>query len=715
MLKINNLSKIYQSKTGVSVNALMQIDLDFQKRGLVFILGKSGSGKSTLLNLVGGLDKPTDGEIIIDGRSSKTFTESDFDSYRNTYVGFVFQEYNLIDDKTVSDNIALALELQGKCIENTDREEIDRILKLLDLIDRDGKTLKNRKINELSGGQKQRVAIARALIKEPKIILADEPTGALDSKTGAAFYDLLKSLSSDRLIIVVTHDRENAEKYGDRIIELSDGQVMSDTVKGDKIGDEISDEKKASGEFIACKLPFKRRLQLGAEGLRVKKFRLAVSMILSIFAFIIFGFSITAAFVDENTTIVTQMYRNNHEIMVIESASTEIVLSDNGNGRYTTTYLNRPLYDRQIDLITEYNDGISPMWTSSTMSDIDLDFTVRDYLFDVPTAEEEDYARDGSISAFFVEVDSNTDDKYANLQPDNRFINKDLCRLPETFNEIAITDLKADMFIRYGYKTENNEKINIDTPDDLIGKTVGEFTIVGVYSTEIELQEVRKLYFDNSEYDDEYLSYLQAGLRYAVLSYSFVKTGLFLDRDPSFEPYGVMTKLSGSLNKDKKLLNELYLENGNITQDAVVNSMYTRLISVAASLNYLIIPIGLGGAAVFGVVAVLLIMFFLNVSLDSKKRDIGILRALGARKIDIAAIVLVEILLITAVNFIVSLTSVIVICSILNALKHVPIFIVNFAVVALFFAFSFGVSVIATIVPIIRITKRKPVDIINGK
>lgn len=223
MLQIKNLTKIYKSKKTEPVKALDNVSLTFNSKGLVFLLGKSGSGKSTLLNVLGGLDKFDSGEIIIDGKSSKTFKEKDFDSYRNTYLGFIFQEYNILPEFTVYKNIEFALELQGK---KADKQSINNLLEQVDL-----KGYGKRKPNELSGGQKQRIAIARALIKNPEIIMADEPTGALDSNTGKQVFDTLKKLSKEKLVIVVSHDREFAEYYADRIIELKDGKIISDTTK----------------------------------------------------------------------------------------------------------------------------------------------------------------------------------------------------------------------------------------------------------------------------------------------------------------------------------------------------------------------------------------------------------------------------------------------------------------------------------------------------
>ena len=223
MLEVKNLIKIYHTKGGAEVRALDDISLAFPDKGMVFLLGRSGSGKSTLLNVCGGLDAPDSGEIIVKGKSSKDFSAGDFDSYRNTYVGFIFQEYNILNEFSVEDNIALALELQGK---PKDKQEIAKLLEQVDLTD-----FAKRKPNTLSGGQKQRVAIARALVKNPEIIMADEPTGALDSNTGKQVLDTLKKLSEDKLVIVVSHDREFAEEYGDRIIELKDGKVINDAVK----------------------------------------------------------------------------------------------------------------------------------------------------------------------------------------------------------------------------------------------------------------------------------------------------------------------------------------------------------------------------------------------------------------------------------------------------------------------------------------------------
>ncbi len=232
MLSVKDLTKIYKTQKSQPVVALNHVSIDFADKGLVFLLGKSGSGKSTLLNTIGGLDTFDSGEIIIKGRSSKTFSQSDFDSYRNTFIGFIFQDYNILEEFSVAKNLALALELQGK---KADKASVDNLLSQVDML-----SYADRKPNQLSGGQKQRVAIARALIKNPEIIMADEPTGALDSNTGKQVMETLKQLSKSKLVIIVSHDREFAELYGDRIIELKDGNIIRDVTKKEIVSQETS-------------------------------------------------------------------------------------------------------------------------------------------------------------------------------------------------------------------------------------------------------------------------------------------------------------------------------------------------------------------------------------------------------------------------------------------------------------------------------------------
>ena len=220
MIKVENLRKIYNPEKKSSSVGLYHVTFTLHSKGMVFVVGKSGSGKSTLLNILGGLDSSSGGTIIIDGNDFSSFSEKDFDNYRNSYLGFIFQDFHLIESLTIKENIKLALDLQG--IRKTNK----RVKEVLKLVDLEG--YENRYPKELSGGQQQRVAIARAIVKRPKLILADEPTGNLDSKSSRNIMDVLKIISKETLVVVVSHNDEDAQFYADRIIELSDGRVIRD-------------------------------------------------------------------------------------------------------------------------------------------------------------------------------------------------------------------------------------------------------------------------------------------------------------------------------------------------------------------------------------------------------------------------------------------------------------------------------------------------------
>ena len=222
MLKLDSITKIYEMGD-LKVEALKGISLQFRKNEFVSILGPSGCGKTTLLNIIGGLDRYTTGDLIINNKSTKEYKDKDWDTYRNHSIGFVFQSYNLIPHQTVLENVELALTLSGV----TKEERRKRAVAVLNKVGL-GDKLKN-KPNQLSGGQMQRVAIARALVNDPEIILADEPTGALDSTTSVQIMELLKEISKDKLIIMVTHNPELAETYSSRIVRLLDGNLISDS------------------------------------------------------------------------------------------------------------------------------------------------------------------------------------------------------------------------------------------------------------------------------------------------------------------------------------------------------------------------------------------------------------------------------------------------------------------------------------------------------
>lgn len=568
MIEIKNIVKTYRPNRGEAVTALDHVSLKFPENGLVFILGKSGSGKSTLLNVMGGLDNADSGEIIIKGKSSKDFSTGDFDSYRNTYLGFVFQEYNILEDFNVGANIALALKLQG---EKATDEKINAILDEVGL-----SGYGRRKPNELSGGQKQRVAIARALVKNPEIIMADEPTGALDSHTGLQVFDTLKKLSEDKLVIVVSHDREFAEEYGDRVIELKDGAVISDIEKHrvsaeigsggaenyngrllrfpkgyrltaddikrinaylekdeaflsldekvnadvksashiDKDGkmetfaptDESAITRKNEKPFrlIRSRMPLKESFKMGVCGMKTKPFRLALTIFLCFTCFAMFGIVDSFAAYNSKTAIVNSMI-------------------DSGI-RYTT-------FEKKVEV-----DGYGePYFIGKKFSDTDIkDLKTRTGLEFLPVLSEggdgyyggayisDSFLKDATSRIYngkiagIVEVGGDTAEKHG--------LSLIAGRWPFASDEIAISDYAFDCFKKWGYshvdlagKTDENKKIDAsdiltagdflsEEPNVKISGNVlqGVYKIVGVVKTGYSYARYESL--DKSTDSDEGLS-----------------------------------------------------------------------------------------------------------------------------------------------------------------------------------------------------------------
>ena len=262
MLKLQQIVKDYQAGD-TTVHALRGVSLQFRESEFVAILGHSGCGKTTLLNIIGGLDHYTKGDLIIGGRSTKDFSDADWDSYRNHSVGFVFQSYNLIPHQTVLSNVELALTLSG--VSKAERRE--RAIKALESVGL-GDQL-DKKPNQMSGGQMQRVAIARALVNDPDILLADEPTGALDSETSVQVMEILKEISKDRLIIMVTHNPELAETYASRIVRLKDGEIVDDSAPYEEDGT----EQPRTGRSKKTSMRFATALSLSRNNLMTKKGR----------------------------------------------------------------------------------------------------------------------------------------------------------------------------------------------------------------------------------------------------------------------------------------------------------------------------------------------------------------------------------------------------------------------------------------------------------
>lgn len=620
MLKAIDLHKKYKPKDGQVVNALDGVSVDFPETGMVFILGKSGSGKSTLLNVLGGLDKYDSGEVIVKGKSSKDFSQADFDSYRNTFIGFIFQEYNILQEFSVEKNIGLALELQGK---KADKEAINSLIEQVDL-----KGYGKRKPNTLSGGQKQRVAIARALVKNPEIIMADEPTGALDSKTGAQVLDTLKKLSKEKLVIVVSHDREFAEYYADRIIELADGKIISDQFKhevkpkitngleivddkvltikkGTKLDDNtlneietfllnqnddviISVDNKANKEFkkfakindeglketfrettnddvklkdydgnvklIRSKLPMKDSIKMGASGLKTKRFRLFLTILLSLVAFGLFGLADTMASYNKIDNTVQSLKDSN-----IDYASFEKMKKRYWSDDKSEYGLNRVLFNDEdvamlknkfnIDFLgiyglNEYNGGTY----ISNMGDLPND---------------ENVMTKNIAGAIEGKVEDIT--KYGSLMGE----------YPKAYDEIVITEYVANGFVKGGYKDVTTyEKTTISSVSEIIGKQVRIddklYKVVGILDTHFNYDRYKSLN-DNNQNGLAMMmlrSELEDLQRASVHTLAFMKEGFYQNaKDNLFINSRSMDYYINFNSKDEDKSSYLYVEKVGCVDD----------------------------------------------------------------------------------------------------------------------------------------------------
>ena len=505
MLETRNLKKVYKTKKGVSVTALNDVSIKFPEKGLVFLLGKSGSGKSTLLNLLGGLDKYDEGEIIIKGVSSKDFKQSHFDSYRNTYVGFIFQEYNVLEEFSVGANIALAIELQGK--KATD-EEINRILKQVDL-----EGFGDRKPNELSGGQKQRVAIARALVKQPEIIMADEPTGALDSNTGRQVFETLKNLSKDKLVIVVSHEKQGEElnngisfendtmtiKSGyhlteedrERINQYIDGigtDLKAVIKKADRGSFQQTNEedivhKKGNFKLIKSKLPLKNAFKIGASGLKHKKIRLVVTILLSFVAFSLFALADTFGNYNHIKTCTNSIKDTN----ITYASVIKSLKIGSGMNAYWSDYGN----SIREDEITKLNKDTGLDFTGVVVTNQDM--VLPNY------NKEVELTKNGDMCHYATDFSG-----YANLTESKiKEMGYKIVagKLPKDNNEIAISSYVYETYAKAGYISEDGIKSEIKYYNDLVGKKLKidkkEFTIVGIVDTKVDMDRYKSISEDS--------------------------------------------------------------------------------------------------------------------------------------------------------------------------------------------------------------------------
>jgi ABC-type lipoprotein export system ATPase subunit/ABC-type antimicrobial peptide transport system permease subunit len=847
MIKLKNVYKQYISKRNDKTTALNNITLEFEDNGMTFILGKSGSGKTTLLNVIGGLDCYDDGEIEILDTSNKQFTEKDYDSYRNTYIGFIFQDFNLLEEYNVYDNITIALKLQKKSI---DESKVDDLLLKLNLIN-----FKNRKVNELSGGQKQRVAIARALIKNPKIILADEPTGNLDSETSKQVLDLLKEISKEKLVIIVSHDKESAKNYGDRIIEIKDGNIISDSKKN------ITNIHHNKYKSIKSKLPFRECIKLGWSSISHKKAKLFFTILLSTFAMIFLSSSFLLTTYNLSQSHARYLKQKGNSYIQIEKKIYKNSADYKGNNinlnakdiKNISETLNRKDYDILYGFSNKYaNVGIVDLMNLNIILDIENDNT------DLYTNTE--------MIPKFMEVDETFDKK--NIIGD----------IPNTFNEIVISNYLADLIIQYGIKTSQTDAYGMyetfypSNYDELLNSdryfnlgSIENIKIVGIVQYDIDRFQVLRncktisgsdlpgelsnlanfiyniiyvnegfidfyngiesnilnsnyeyeLYSDSIEFkdylDDTDINYLNNKVEYyngtewvqtekldenqMILNIQKTKNFILTDYMNQLENYlsnhpdldsheaeknffanyintniiGKHVDLKVRLDDDsiktyedieivglvgmlddesqtyfsKNLLSEYIGNNFSaisvgisennekelkkifdkfpITGEYSAQTPYSEFILVNMDIINMLKKITFYLSIALLLFSIILISNFIFTSINYQKRNIGILRALGARQYDIIKIFLLEGLIIAIFTGLTSAIGLIVVSNIINntilngtSMALTP-FVINVQIVLTLFVTILVIIIISSVIPLIKFSKMKPVDVIYNK
>ncbi len=693
MLKLNNISKQYISGT-FKQNALDDISLEFRNNEFVSILGPSGSGKTTLLNIIGGLDRYDSGDLIINGKSTKNFKDSDWDSYRNNSIGFIFQSYNLISHMSILSNVELCMALSGVSKKERKKRAVEALNKV------GLKEHLHKKPNQLSGGQMQRVAIARALVNNPDIILADEPTGALDSNTSIQIMELIKEIAKDKLVIMVTHNPDLAKEYSNRIIELKDGKKVNDSnpVTEENKDYEYKLNKTSMGFLTALKLSFNNILTKKGRTL-ITAFASSIGIIgIALILSLSNGFNIQIEEFEKNTlsqapiiiseqsintTIDTfnnnnddlEDYTNNKKVYSLKTV--ENLVHINNISKEYISYINN--IDKNLIGGISYQNGTNIILFSKIDGKIKQHNT-QGLINQMPSK------LDGSISPI---ISDNFDTIYGELSNKK----EDLVLLVDSKNRIDSLILKE-----LGY-TDNDE---IDF-DDIIGK---EFKVI---LNNDYYKDNGSIFIPNTDYESMYNSKDAITLKITSIirgkeNNDFAKmssTGLLYNKSlidyiinennnsnivkaQNDKDYNVLTLEKFNLKTDEgkkqkdTLLSYLgadisplalqiypkdfdskdkivsYLDKYNKNKDEKDKILYIDQSEMITSLSggimnaITIVLIAFSGISL--VVSSIMIGIIIYISVLERTKEIGILRAIGARKKDIARVFNAE-------TFIIGLTS----------------------------------------------------------
>ena len=436
MIELKKITKKYKkTKYNEEKIALSNIEYCFPDSGLFYITGKSGSGKSTLLNIISGIDTTFSGDVLVDGKSTKSFSYSEMEYYRSSYIGYVFQDFNLLTDLTPYENVKLGYEVSS----NNNVNEIDNVFSELDIED-----LKNRRIKDLSGGEKQRIAIARALVKNPKVIIADEPTGSLDPINSDIIMSLLYKISKTRLVIVVTHNIDFLDKYESVSLSLNNGVLESKSRIEENTNKFLAEKSRGLSKNLICRMGFSILFR--------KKITLFLSLLFIILSCLCFSISLSGMNYKEADVAFNTTVKYDDFIVMKRGSSFE----------------NDSLFDEEANSILEsYNKkGINRFNVSDIATSSDVNISSYYLNCNIYSGME-----NSEIYAFNYEESRELFDL--------KIINGSI---PSTDNEIVISDLVAEFFVLMDYKYDGTSKY-IDSYDDIIGLNLFGYTISGVVST----------------------------------------------------------------------------------------------------------------------------------------------------------------------------------------------------------------------------------------
>ena len=657
-MRVQEVTKTYRAGKK-RIEALKAISFELPERGMIFLLGRSGSGKSTLLNLLGGMDRPDGGEIESCGVRLDRATSAELDGYRRDCCGFVFQDYNLIPELTVGENVELGLRLQGKGREESGKKA-QEALKAVGLEGYEG-----RKVTELSGGQRQRVAIARAVVKEPELILADEPTGALDEETGKEIFALLKELSKNRLVVTVTHERESAERYGDRVIELKEGKIVCDSGDGgnpdsptpggdlpekpegretarDAKGREKCEKAEAGkrAKAGAGRLPAGTAMRIGVKNFGKHPFRAAITAILSVIAFVFLGISLTIASIDVEEALLNVLKESgqkNAKVIAYEYYET----NETGSGVWIEEFLggdgNRNSKKRGLTL-----EEVK-MVEEETGANISPVYLVRvDPMF-------EGFRVAATIEQINEAVKNNPGYCFKFYFEGYLLMNEEECeaqgfqvegRLPQTPDEAAINGCCFNELALAGLISESGEEIPVTSAADVIGKRINLLsnssagknykTITGVVHT--EEKKISEEHYSNDIFHCVFVSedYFPEGNR------DEVRPGVFEERRFTGFNYGFLSFGEGDAGYERvvKYVLDSRTEEGGYRLSSEATDAYWTMDELSPLLRNGFLYVAL----LFFVFSVLLLFNFVSASVRSQQKQVGTLVSLGAGKRELFSI-----------------------------------------------------------------------------